>query len=175
MARPFEGVFGNTCELRLIEFLLPLEGISFNVTELSEEAGVSRVTTGKVVKKFVEWGVLEVTEGGVPEYSINVRSPIVQSVDMMNQSLIERMLGEEKVREIREYIHHHTKKPAHEGIDSSEDDVWSALSIVPGLDVTDGPSSKECWSDANGDGGWGPGMPCATANGFEADFSCIYQ
>ncbi|CVK34330.1 conserved protein of unknown function [Methanoculleus bourgensis] len=42
MVRPFEGVFGNTCELRLLEFLLPLDGMKFNITELSEEAGVSR-------------------------------------------------------------------------------------------------------------------------------------
>ncbi|MCK9278853.1 MAG: ArsR family transcriptional regulator, partial [Methanoculleus sp.] len=61
MTRPFEGVFGNTCELRLLEFLLPLYDMKFNVTELSEEAGVSRVTAGRVVKKFVEWGILIAT------------------------------------------------------------------------------------------------------------------
>lgn len=65
-----------------------------------------------VVISFVERGVPEVidgqvsegqmSEGQVPEYSINPRSPIVQSVDMLNHSLIERMLGEEKVREIWE-------------------------------------------------------------------------
>lgn len=101
MTRPFEGVFGNTCELRLLEFLLPLEGIEFNVTELSDEAGVSRVTAGRVVRKFVEWGILNATDARVPHYSLNPTSPIVQSVDSMNNALIERKLGEEKVQEIR--------------------------------------------------------------------------
>ena len=96
MTRPFEGVFGNTCEMRLLEFLLPLEGIGFNITELSEEAGVSRVTVGRVVKKFVEWGILNASNARIPQYSINPASPIVQSIDSMNNALIGRMLGEEK-------------------------------------------------------------------------------
>lgn len=175
MARPFEGVFGNTCELRLIEFLLPLEGISFNVTELSEEAGVSRVTVGKVVKKFVEWGVLEVTEGRVPEYSINPRSPVVQSVDILNQSLIDRMLGEEKVREIREYVHQHTNRVVSEGIDSSADDVWPKFSAMPGMGENGSALSPDYYGDATGADGWGSGMPCATADRFEPDFNRWYR
>ncbi len=101
MARPFEGVFGNTCELRLIEFLLPLDGMDFNITELAEEAGVSRVTAGRVVKKLVEWGILIATSDPIPRYSIDPASPIVQSIDIMNNALIGRMLDEEKSREIQ--------------------------------------------------------------------------
>ena len=45
MALPFEGVFGNNCELRVMEFLLPLRSMEFNITELAEEAGITvRVT-----------------------------------------------------------------------------------------------------------------------------------
>lgn len=47
MAKPFEGLLGNSGELRMIEYLLPLEGIDFNITELGEEVGVSRVTATK--------------------------------------------------------------------------------------------------------------------------------
>ena len=55
MSSPFEKILGNTCEMRIIEFLLPLEDLEFNITELAEESGVSRVTAGKVIKKFVKW------------------------------------------------------------------------------------------------------------------------
>lgn len=104
MARPFEGLFGNTCELRILEFLLPLSDMEFNVTELAEEAGVSRVTAGRVVKKFVAWGLLNVGAGKVPLYSINTDSSIVRRIDDLNNALIEKMLGEERLKEIHEYI-----------------------------------------------------------------------
>ncbi len=104
MARPFEGLFGNTCELRILEFLLPLSDMEFNITELAEEAGVSRVTAGRVVKKFVTWGLLNVGTGKVPLYSINTDSSIVRCIDDLNNALIEKMLGEERLKEIHEYI-----------------------------------------------------------------------
>jgi hypothetical protein len=104
MARPFEGLFGNTCELRILEFLLPLSGVEFNVTELAEEAGVSRVTAGRVVKKFVSWDLLNVGAGRIPLYSINADSPIVRRIEDLNNALIEKMLGEERLKEIHEYI-----------------------------------------------------------------------
>jgi len=104
MVHPFEGVFGNTCELRIIEFLLPLSGIEFNVTELAEEAGVSRVTAGRVVKKFVSWGLLNAGAGRIPLYSINTESPIVRRIEDLNNALIEKMLGEEQLKEIHEYV-----------------------------------------------------------------------
>lgn len=99
MSRPFEGVFGNTCELRLLEFLLPLEGMEFNVTELSEEVGVSRVTAGRVVKKFVAWGILNANMRKIPRYSINPSSPIVRGLESVNDALISRIIAEEKEEE----------------------------------------------------------------------------
>ncbi|MDN7023818.1 winged helix-turn-helix transcriptional regulator [Methanoculleus sp. FWC-SCC1] len=104
MGRPFEGLLGNTCELRILEYLLPLSGMEFNVTELAEEAGVSRVTAGRVVKKFVEWGLLNVHPGRVPLYSIDAESPIVQRIEDLNNALIEKMLGEEQLDRIHEFL-----------------------------------------------------------------------
>jgi len=142
MVRPFEGVFGNTCELRLLEFLLPLDGMKFNITELSEEAGVSRVTVGRVVKKFVEWEILTATNDPIPRYSINPASPIVRSIDTMNNALIGRMLGDERVQEIRDYLREHAPAadPGERGTSTEED--WK---ISP-----KGPIEP-------GDRGWGAG------------------
>ncbi|MCP1715465.1 DNA-binding GntR family transcriptional regulator [Methanocalculus alkaliphilus] len=99
MPRPFEGILGNTCELRLLEFLLPLEGMEFNITELSEEVGVSRVTVGRVVKKFVAWGILNVNNRKIPRYSINSSSPIIRGLEIVNNALIRRIIAEEKDEE----------------------------------------------------------------------------
>ncbi|NLZ30445.1 MAG: winged helix-turn-helix transcriptional regulator [Methanomicrobiales archaeon] len=124
MTRPFEGVFGNTCELRILEFLLPLSGIEFNVTELAEEAGVSRVTAGRVVRKFVSWGLLNVGAGRVPLYSINIDSPIIRHIEDLNNALIERMLGEEQLKEIHEHIRDR-------GLDASPD-ISAEMAWAPG-------------------------------------------
>lgn len=104
MPRPFEGIFGNTCELRLLEFLLPLEGMEFNITELSEEVGVSRVTVGRVAKKFVAWKILNVNNRKIPRYSINPSSSVVKALETMNNALIARIIGEEKTKEIQDHL-----------------------------------------------------------------------
>ncbi len=93
MNRPFEKVLGNTCEMRLLEFLLPLSDMEFNITELAEETGVSRVTVGRVVKKFVTWEILNRSTGKIPMYSINPESPIVKSIEILNNSIIELIAG----------------------------------------------------------------------------------
>jgi hypothetical protein len=105
MSGPFEGLLGNNCELRMLEYLLPLEGIEFNITELAEEVGVSRVTATRIIKKFVEWGVLKSprTVGNAAYYSINHESPVVKSVEQFNNVLIEKILGDETLYEIHDY------------------------------------------------------------------------
>lgn len=102
--KPFEGLLGNNCELRMLEYLLPLDGIEFNITELNEEVGVSRITAARIVKKFVEWGVLnQIGTGNDARYGINKESPIVKNVEQFNNTIIEKILGNETLYEIHEY------------------------------------------------------------------------
>jgi hypothetical protein len=105
MSHPFEGLLGNNCELRMLEYLLPLEGIEFNITELAEEVGVSRVTATRIVKKFVDWRVLKSsrTVGNTAYYSINHESSIVKSIEQFNNVLIENILGNETLYELHDY------------------------------------------------------------------------
>ncbi|WP_156153659.1 winged helix-turn-helix domain-containing protein [Methanosarcina sp. MTP4] len=103
--KPFEGLLGNNCELRIIEFLLPLEGIEFNVTELAEEVGVSRPSVIKSIKKFLEWGLIKSKRAGnLTYYSMNHESPIIKNIQQLNNLLIEKMLGDDVLYEIHEYI-----------------------------------------------------------------------
>lgn len=103
--KPFEGLLGNNCELRMIEYLLPLDGMDFNITELAEEVGVSRVTATRIAKKFVEWGMLNSEKrANAAYYSINPESPIVKNIEQLNNILIESILGDEKLYEIHDYL-----------------------------------------------------------------------
>ncbi len=112
MQQPFEGVFGNTSEMRLLEFLLPLQDIEFNVTELSEEVDVSRVTVTRIVKKFVENKILKRRRvGPVTYYSLNVNSPFVEVAQRLNLVAIESILGDETLYEIHDYLESHRPRP----------------------------------------------------------------
>ncbi len=105
MRKPFEGILGNTCELRILEFLLPLEGLDFNISELAEEVGVSRPTVQKAIKKFLEYGLVKVTRrrGGTAYYEINVRSPFVQVLNELNNLLIAKMVGPEVMEKVEQH------------------------------------------------------------------------
>lgn len=137
--KPFEGVLGNNCELRLIQFLLPLEGIDFNITELAEEVEISRVTATKVVKKFTEWGLLLAKKSGNSTYySINMQSPIVASIQQVNNALIETMLGDEELHEIHDYWESNKYRPTPKtvglsnrlGLDTAEDLVYNKQEFI---------------------------------------------
>lgn len=106
MDKPFEGVFGNNCELRIIEFLLPLKDIEFNISELADEIGISRPTATKVIKKFVDNGIMKVSQErcGTKYYEINSDSPYVKIFENLNNVIIERMLSEEELYEIHEHF-----------------------------------------------------------------------
>lgn len=156
MIRPFEGILGNTCELRLLEFLLPLNDMEFNITELSEETGVNRVTAGRVAKKFVEWGILNASNDKIVQYSINQSSPIVQSIEIFNNALIGRILGDEKIKEIRDHLKRHKLEKYPPETDISDGQGWS---YIP--DMTEKATA------------WGAGDICSvgvTPNAFSQDF-----
>ncbi len=110
VAMPFEGLLGNGCELKIIEFLLPLKGLEFNLSELSEEISVSRPTVDRIVKKFAKWGLMKVasTHGRTKYYSLNENSDFIEVFENLNNRLVEQMLGEEMLYQIGEYRMHHT-------------------------------------------------------------------
>ena len=109
MTKAFEGLLGNNCELRIIEFLLGLDDIEFNVSELAGETGVSRPTVTRVIKKFVEWDVMKIAKvhAGHNYYQLNHESPFVVLFESLNNLLIERILGEEILFQINDLWKEH--------------------------------------------------------------------
>jgi HTH domain. len=106
MQKPFEGILGNNSELRTLEFLLPQRGVEYNISELAEEVDVTRQTMARVVKNLEQWGIMlpAKTERNIVFYSVNNASPLVRCLVQLNNSIIEEILGEEKLYEIRDYL-----------------------------------------------------------------------
>jgi len=101
MKQPFEGLLGDTCETRLLQFLLPMYGIEFDMAELVEEIGLTRQSIAKAMNKFAERDMVKIRkEGRTPLYSINEESPLVKRLEDFDNSLIESMIGAEEFAKI---------------------------------------------------------------------------
>jgi hypothetical protein len=94
--RPFEGILGNTVELRLFEYLLSLPKRDFNITELTKVSGVSRTSVDKTIKEFLAWEITkEVSHrGNMTFYALNEDSQIVKALSAFNHSLLKKMCPE---------------------------------------------------------------------------------
>ncbi|HQI67614.1 MAG TPA: winged helix-turn-helix domain-containing protein [Methanothrix sp.] len=105
MAKPFEGLLGDSSELRLIQFMLPSKGLEFNISELARGAGVSRQTLVHIVKKLVKWNLLRISSkhGNANYYALNEDSGFVEAFESLNNRIIEQMLGAEELAKIAEY------------------------------------------------------------------------
>ena len=97
MAEPFEKIFGDTSELRVIESLLPNKNRDFNITEIAEESDISRQAAIPVVKKFLQWNLLKIDSkrGNANYYKVNEDSNFIKAFREINNSIITRILGEE--------------------------------------------------------------------------------
>jgi len=58
---PFEGVLGNTVQLRLLQHLMSTPRLDFNITELQRITKVSRPSVDRTIKNFVQWGMVRET------------------------------------------------------------------------------------------------------------------
>lgn len=102
MTQPFEGLLGDTCETRLLQFLLPMYGMEFDMAELVGEIGLTRQSISKAMNKFAEKGMVKIRkEGRTPLYSINEDSPLVKRLEDFDNSLIESMVGPEVFMDAR--------------------------------------------------------------------------
>lgn len=97
MRKPFEGIFGDTAELKILDLLIPLERVAVSVDDIVKELEIENAKAQKVIKKFLEYGILKHSyqKDGVEYYELNTYSPIVQSLNDINNYLILKMLGSE--------------------------------------------------------------------------------
>ncbi len=111
MPKPFEGLFGDSSELRVIQYMLPLKGLEFNITELARGTGVTRQTLVHVVKKLAKWNILRIASKHVNAnyYALNEGSGFVEAFENLDNCIIEQMLGEEELARIANYSIEHSQ------------------------------------------------------------------
>ncbi len=91
--RPFEGIFGDTAEARLIEHFLAMPDFTFSVNQLLEQVRMSRPTLMKKLKLFVEWGIVrEVRTVRPMVFQLNADSDIIRAIELFNYALIDRIV-----------------------------------------------------------------------------------
>jgi DNA-binding transcriptional regulator GbsR (MarR family) len=100
----FEGVMGNTSNLRVIKFLLPFTHAQFNEKDLMEEVGVSKPTMIKVIKKLVEFEMIVPTErrGNSTYYRVNTSSPFIKAFEDIDNLIIQYKYGDLMVDDVDE-------------------------------------------------------------------------
>lgn len=94
--KPFEGLFGDTTELRAIQFLLPLKGMEFTFSNFSELMELSIPTTHKILKKFTAIKILTVVpvEGQETIYQVNKKNAFLKIFENLNNEIISIILHE---------------------------------------------------------------------------------
>ena len=97
---PFEGILGDTCELRILKFMLPLKDCVYSVQEISEVIESNAREINIAMDRFVKWGVMN--KVGHYSYSINSDSEILKIINEFNLCLI-GMIIEEQKENIDEY------------------------------------------------------------------------
>jgi len=93
MELPFEGLLGDTLELRLIQFMLPSKGLEFNISELAQAIHANRRTTARIVKKLAKWNVLQLSRrrGNTNYYTINEETGFAEALEYLNYCIIKQM------------------------------------------------------------------------------------
>jgi hypothetical protein len=91
--RPFEGMFGDTPEVRLLEHFLSLPRATFTVKELLEHVDISRPTLMDKLAKFVGLEVISEVRSVRPMvFQLNSDSDLVRAVNIVNFALIDQIV-----------------------------------------------------------------------------------
>jgi hypothetical protein len=91
--KPFEGVLGNTVELRVMERLIASPRMEFNIADLSRMVDVHRDSASKAIQKLLKWNLLIKLEHG-PRFRLNEEEPMVVAMKAFNDSIIMQMFPE---------------------------------------------------------------------------------
>lgn len=87
----FEGLFGNTSNLRAIAYLLSFPNAIFNEKDLMEEVNVSKPAMTKVIRKLAEFELIAKVEqkGNDTYYRVNRASPFVRLLEELGHLTIQ--------------------------------------------------------------------------------------
>jgi DNA-binding GntR family transcriptional regulator len=97
----FDGLMGNTSNLRVISFLLPFTHAKFTEKDLIEEVGVSKPTMIKAMTKLVEYELITKVEqkGNSIYYRVNTASPFIKAFEDLDNLIIHHKYSETLLRQ----------------------------------------------------------------------------
>ena len=84
---PFNGIFGTSKNVELLQLLLSMPDLQLNMSQLSRVLGISYKTVSKIIKHIEKFNVIQnLQEGKGREkvYQLNFSSPIVQLLEKIN-------------------------------------------------------------------------------------------
>lgn len=137
MPAPFEGLLGNSNELKIIQFLLPLGSLEFNISEIARGTGVTRQTLEPVIRKLNKWHVIKIASkhGNANYYVMDENSGFIEVFEDLNNRIIEQMLGEDTLNEIAICsLEHNIKIQPIETPIHSANNGWTTAAGVAGED-----------------------------------------
>ena len=96
---PFEGIFGSTPELKVLQFLLAHSHFDYTKKEIAEHAGVSRQTVYNVLDIFLTWGIIKETRkiGNVTLYTLDKTNHLVVAFKKFDNEII-NIITQEEIR-----------------------------------------------------------------------------
>jgi len=97
---PFEGLFGDTPEGRLLEHFLAMPRFTFTVNELLEHVNISRPTLMGKLRMFVNLEIISEVRSVRPMvFQLMEDSDLVRAVNLMNYALIDQIVPDGNVFE----------------------------------------------------------------------------
>lgn len=97
-------IYGSSPQMRIIDYLLDFPANDFTQKEIIEALGMSKTTFYKYFENLIEFGMVRVNRriANAKLYSINLKSPLVQSfkknVDYLSERIAESSLGQISVK-----------------------------------------------------------------------------
>ena len=90
-------LFGNSPEVRVLDFLMDHVGYDYTMTDISRETSVSRPTLYRVWDKFTQLGLIKKTRriGNAQLYQLDDENSIVKKMEEFDFS-ISRLIAERK-------------------------------------------------------------------------------
>ena len=90
----FEELFGTKAKVRTFIFLLSHPTYEYTTQDIVKYTGLSRVSVSQALKKFIEYGIVEITRrvGRAEFYRININNPIVEAYDKFDREMTKWMI-----------------------------------------------------------------------------------
>ena len=83
---------GDSTELRIIQFMLPLDGIVYSAQDLAENIHSGVRETNRALEILCLWGIIKKVEQNA--FTISSESPLLEDINYFNNTIIGMIIKE---------------------------------------------------------------------------------